>query len=38
MRLLSLVVLAGGVAVGHLMLESPRRASIVRPDVHARQK
>jgi hypothetical protein len=38
MRLLSLLVLAGSVVLGQLMLEVPRRGPIVRPNVAVRPK
>jgi hypothetical protein len=38
MRVLALLILAGGVAVGQLMLEVPRRPSILRPGVQVRPK
>lgn len=38
MRVIALLLLAGGAVVGQLMLEVPRRPPIVRPDVHARPK
>lgn len=38
MRVLALLLLAGGVAVGQVMLEVPRHAPVVRTDPHARPK
>jgi len=38
MRVLALLILAGGVAVGQLMLEVPRRPSILRPGIQATPK
>jgi len=38
MRVVALLILAGGVAVGQLMLEVPRRPSILRPGVQVRPK
>lgn len=38
MRIFALLVLAGGVGVGQLMLEVPRRPPIVRPAMPARPK
>ena len=38
MRVVALLVLAGGVAVGQLMLEVPRRPSILRPGIQVRPK
>ena len=37
-RVVALLILAGGVAVGQLMLEVPRRPSILRPGVQVRPK
>ena len=38
MRVVALLILAGGFAVGQLMLEVPRRPSILRPGVQVRPK
>jgi hypothetical protein len=36
MRVLALLVLAGGIGIGQLILEVPRHGPIVRPAAHAR--
>jgi hypothetical protein len=38
MRLIALLVLAGGVGVGQLMLEVPRRPPVLRPGLQVRPK
>ena len=38
MRVVALLILAGSLALGQLMLEVPRRPPILRPDLQARPK